>query len=73
MSDIHTVVFETASGAVPIERKLFPESARTLNIFCDPEKYGWGPIVKSDGIVYIKMKGLAIGPPCTFRIYTNTS
>ena len=64
MSDIHTVVFETASGAVPIERKLFPESARTLNIFCDPEKYGWGPIVKSDGIVYIKMKGLAIGPPC---------
>ena len=61
MSDIHTIVFKTSHADLPIERKLFPVSARTLNIFCNPEKYGWAPAIRSDaGIVNIEMRGLGI-------------
>ena len=62
MSDIHTVIFELEKIGVPLEKKLFPPSARTLHIFCDPEKYGWHPTEKQNGICHIDMKGFGFEP-----------
>lgn len=46
--------------AVPLDKNLFPLSTRTLHIFCDPEKYGWHPTEKQDGICRIDMKEFGV-------------
>ena len=64
MEDIHTIVFILDHAEIPIEKQLLPESARTLNILCNPREFGWGAIhhkKKKDGVVHIDMKGLQMG------------
>jgi len=61
MEKIHTVVFVLNETEIPIEKALFPDSARTLNILCNPKKYGWSKAKENnDGIVYINMKDMGI-------------
>ena len=60
MSDIHTVIFILDSTEIPIEKALIPESARTLQIFCDPEKYGWRSTKHTDQICRMDMRGFEL-------------
>ena len=62
MGDIHTVIFELENMKVPLDKNLFPPSIRTLHILCDPEKYGWRPTEKQDGICHIDMRGFGFEP-----------
>ena len=55
---VHTVVFQTVEGQVPVDRKLFPASSYTLNIFCNPEKYGWHGQETEPGIYYLDLREL---------------
>lgn len=59
---IHTVVFMLDRVNIPLERKLFPESARILKIFYNPEKYGWRPTEHTDHICRINMREMGISP-----------
>ena len=61
MENTHTIIFLLDNMEIPIEKALFPESSRTLNIICNPQKYGWSHTEnKEDGITYIDMKNMDI-------------
>ena len=61
MENIHTIIFILDNMEIPIEKALFPESSRTLNILCNPQKYGWSQTKnKEGGITYINMKNMDI-------------
>jgi len=59
---IHTVVFKLDHIDLPIDRNLFPDSAHTLNIFCNPKKYGWTNSNADNDICYMNMQGTNICP-----------
>ena len=60
MITIHTIVFKLDKVNIPIEKRLFPMSARMLNIMCDPGKFGWKPIENKGGISHIDMTGFNV-------------
>ena len=62
MITIHTIVFKLDKVNIPIEKRLFPMSARTLDIMCNPGKFGWKPIKNKGGISHIDMTSFNICP-----------
>jgi hypothetical protein len=58
---IHTIVFILDNDInIPIQKSLFPPSARRIHILSNPEEYGWKRVEKKTGICSIDMKGMSI-------------